>query len=93
MTEIPVSVSNCSRVGIRPPLMSMYSGQLEKTSSFSSADLSVLLQLSAVCFCDSVPQADSSVGDPSARADSPAPWIIRRRPTLCIAGIVRLIVI
>ena len=50
---------------------SMYCGQLEKTSFFSFADMSVLLQVSAVCFWDSVPQAASRLGDPSGQRGQP----------------------
>src|SRR5689334_17525963 len=69
---MPVSFSNVSIVGRCLPLTSMYSGQLDQITSFSLEDLSVLLQVLAVCFVPAVPHAASTPGSPRPRPPTAA---------------------
>jgi len=83
---MPVLLSKASSVGMCLPLTSMYSVQLENTTCFSDSDLSVLVQVSALCAVPSVPHAASSAGRPRPRPPTAAPRRNRRRSRETAAG-------
>ena len=68
---MPVFFSKPSSVGIFLPesSTSMYSGQLEKLSTFSLELRSSLTQSSADCFVPAVPHAASTPPAPTATAE------------------------